>query len=628
MDDPSYQLQIRQTLTVKPDNFYIRATLRDGINPVTLERKMYAGLEVEDPHKKERTALAKKAGDAGKPMLILYGSNSGTCEGLAQNLANLAGNRGFNPTVKYLDTAVDQVPSNQPVIIITASYEGNPPDNAAAFVEWLKTVDAEKIKNVPFAVFGCGHHDWVSTFQRVPKLIDSEFKAKGAKAIAERGESDVAEGKVFDDFDAWLDDKLWPALSVDTDVGEVSGALDMVISTSARASHLRHNVQEAMVLENELLTDPNTPEKRQTEFKLPTNMTYEAGDYLALLPVNNVQTISRVLRRFGLPWDAFMTLAKDAHTTIPTETAIAVTAVLGAYVELSNPASRKNIATLAKYAKENDSSLETQLLANTDNTEALSILELLELHPTIDLPFAVYLSMLTPMRIRQYSISSSPLDDPTKASITYSVVFDASDKSNPKPHLGVATNYLKSLSAGSTAQVMVKKSHKSFHLPLDPSTGVIMVCAGTGIAPFLGFVQERAAKIAASPGTQFGEMLLFIGCRFHDRDRIHAKKLDQWERDGVVKIFYAFSREPDLSESCKYVQDRLWRERDEVSRLFGEGARAYICGSGAVGRGVADVAARIATESEKGKDKGMTLEQGLEWWQGLRGERYAVDVFD
>lgn len=610
---------VRQTLTVKPDNFFLRATLREGINSVTLERKMYAGLEVEDAHKKERRhTLAKKVGGSSKPMLVLYGSNSGTCEGLAQNLANAAGSRGFNASVKSMDAAVDQIPAKQPVIIITASYEGNPPDNAAGFVEWIKTVDASKVKTTQYAVFGCGHHDWVSTFQKVPKLIEAEFVAKGATPIAERGESDVAEGNVFDDFDTWLDEKLWPVLSVDFDDSEVPEGLEMTISTSARASHLRHNVQQALILKNELLTDKDVPEKRQTDFKLPTSMTYEAGDYLALLPVNNLQTVSRVLRRFRLPWDAFLTLGKGAHTTIPTETAIAVSAVLGAYVELSTPASRKNILTLSKYAK--DQSIEKDLVPNI---KGLSILDILEKYPRIEFPFALYLSLLTPMRIRQYSISSSPLDDPTKASITYSVV--ASDSE----HLGVATNYLKSLQDGSTAQLMIKKSHKSFHLPLDTKTPVIMVCAGTGLAPFLGFIQERAARIAASGDrSAFGEALLFVGCRYHDKDRLQAERLDRWVKDGVVKVFYAFSRESELSEGCKYVQDRLWKEREEVSRLFNDGARAYICGSSAVGKGVADVAAKIAVENSKKKGKESTYEQGLKWWDGLRGERYAVDVFD
>lgn len=604
----------------------MRASLREGIDPLNFERKMYAGADVEDTRRKQ-TAKVAKEGDGGKPMLILYGSESGTCEGLAQNLARSAGNRGFAPLVKPLDAAVDQINNNQPVVVVTASYEGNPPDNAKIFVEWLKNLDAGKLKGVQYAVFGCGHRDWVATFQKVPKLVESEFAAKGATAITERGLSDVAGGNVFDDFDTWQDEKLWPALAADTDPEDVPEALDMELSTKARATHLRHNVQEALVLKNELLTAPDVPEKRCTEFQLPSNLTYEAGDYLAVLPVNNIPTISRVLRRFGLPWDAIMTLRKGAHTTIPTETAIAVTAVLAAYVELSTPASRKNITTLSKYTKEE--SLGEKLASMT---ETQSILDILENHPSIELPFEVYLAMLTPIRLRQYSISSSPLHDPTKASITYSVV-DAS-----AGHLGVATNYLRALQPGSTVQLMIKKSHPSFHLPLEAETPVIMVCAGTGLAPFMGFVQERVERITAAAADQkttstppLGEALLFIGCRYPDRDRIYAAELERAEALGAVKVFYAFSRAGDheRSSGAKYVQDRLWREREQVSALFDAGARAYICGSSAVGKGVADVAARIAVETTARKEgRDISYERGIEWWEGLRGVRYAVDVFD
>jgi cytochrome P450/NADPH-cytochrome P450 reductase len=552
-------------------------------------------------------------------MLILYGSNSGTCEGLAQSLAGSAAGRGFIAAVKPLDAAVDQLPANQPTIVITASYEGNPPDNAAVFVEWLKAVDGEKVKNAQFAVFGCGHHDWVATFQKVPKLIDSELAARGASRITSRGESDVGGGNVFDDFDTWQDDKLWPALSADAEPTDASEGLDMEISTTARASHLHHNVQEALVVRNELLTGPGVPEKRHTEFKLPTNLTYEAGDYLALLPVNNVPTISRVLRRFGLPWDAMMTLRKGAHTTIPTETTIAVTAVLGAYVELSSPATRKNISTLRKYAKDEELS---EKLASISGP--VSILAIIEKHPGIELPFSVYLSMLTPMRIRQYSISSSPLNDPTKASIVYSVVDSGAD------HIGVATNYLRALQPGSTVQLMIKKSHASFHLPRDQKTPVIMVCAGTGLAPFIGFVQERAARMAAleSQSEEMGEAILIIGCRFPDKDRLYADQIATWEAAGVVKVYYAFSRASEQSEGCRYAQDRLWHEREMVSRLFDDGARAYICGTSSLGQGVAEAAAKMAVESASARGKEISYEQGLKWWESLRGERYAVDVFD
>ena len=408
----------------------------------------------------------------------------------------------------------------------------------------------------------------------------------------------------------------------------------MEVTTSARASHLHHNVQDALILKNELLTPPGVPEKRHVEVKLPTNMTYQTGDYLAVLPINPLPTISRVLRRFALPWDAMITIKKGSRTTLPTEQMLSLTAVLGAYVELSGPASRKSLATIAQYASDNKT--RDSLLGNQSSSPNMSMLDILEAHPDIAIPFSVFLSTLTPMRIRQYSISSSPLADPTVASITFAVV-DDSDDAEHHP-LGAATNYLRTLHPGATIQLAVKKSHASFHLPLDDAkTPVIMVAAGTGIAPFRGFVQERATKIAVAkvmakedPG--LAEAVLFIGCRGPQEDLLYKDLFDEWEKIGAVKVYRAFSRTSpspeDESAGCKYAQDRVWAERETVTRLFNAGARSYICGSARLGKGVADAAAKIHVESAKKAGKEVTYEKALKWWEGLRGERFAVDVFD
>lgn len=191
----------------------------------------------------------------------------------------------------------------------------------------------------------------------------------------------------------------------------------------------------------------------------------------------------------------------------------------------------------------------------------------------------------------------------------------------------MATNYLKGLEAGSLTHVTVKKSHTSFHLPLDDTTPIIMVCAGTGIAPFRGFLEERVAKMEAG-NDRLGKALLFVGCRNPKVDRLFARELDAWEKRGLVKVYYAFSRAIHESEGCKYVQDRLWHEREEARDLFFNGARAYICGSAAVGKGVADTVAKIRMEGLQRKGRPTTYDENLFWWEGLRGERYAVDVFD
>ena len=618
LDDPSYQVQIKTTLTIKPDNLFIRASLREGIDPIMLEQKLYGGVK-EEAAKPKPASVA--TGTPKSAMTILYGSNSGTCEGLAQLLASNAAAHGYAADVMSLDAVLDKPPSGQqPIIIITASYEGNPPDNAATFVEWLKHVEPSRLKDIQYAVFGCGHRDWAATFQKVPKLIDDELNTKGASRVAERGESDVAAGTVFDDFDDWQDNKLWAALSKGKAVDEtINEGIDLELSTSSRASHLRHNLQKAVIISNQVLTSTKVPEKRHIEINLPTSLTYEAGDYLALLPMNHLQTIDRVLRRFGLPWDAVMTLKKGAHTTIPTEKELVVSSILGAYVELTGPATRKNLATIGQYAP--DETTKTKI-EKGELGRSPSILDVLEAYPAIRLPFALFLSMLIPMRVRQYSISSSPLHDPSVATITYSIA----DQDNA--HLGVATNYLKALEAGSSMQIAIKKSHASFHLPKDESTPIIMVCAGTGLAPFRGFIQERAAKMEASGQIKVGEALLFVGCRDSTHDKLFSDELEKWEKLGVVRVFYAFSRSPAQSEGCKHVQDRLWFERELVARLFDSGAQAYICGSGAMGKGISEVVARMRKAGAEKKGVDMSMKEATEWWESLRGERYAVDVFD
>lgn len=282
MANPQYQLKIKQTLTIKPDNFRIKVALRHGVDPTTIERQLFGGLAVSKPKEEDRSLVTRPKSEQ-KPMSVLYGSNSGTCEGLAQKLAQSAESHGYSTSVRDLDAVIDKFPTDQPVIIVASSYEGQPPDNAALFTEWLKKSDASKFKGAQYAVFGCGHRDWVSTYQRIPMLFDKLLGEKGGTPLLPRGETNVAAGTIFDDFDGWID-QFWAALGSESSTTEEG--LDLELSSSSRGSHLRHNVQDALVLKNELLTpEGHTPEKRHIQFKLPSNATYQTGDYLALLYV-------------------------------------------------------------------------------------------------------------------------------------------------------------------------------------------------------------------------------------------------------------------------------------------------------------------------------------------------------
>jgi cytochrome P450/NADPH-cytochrome P450 reductase len=159
IDDPSYTLSIQTTLTIKPKGFFMHAALKDHIDPVYLEKNLHfdasAGKSSEKDKKLAQTVVS---GKSKKPMTILYGSNSGTCEALAQSLARVAAGRGYLAKVDPLDSAVNKIPENQPVVMISSSYEGQPPDNAAHFVAWLENMKGSKqLEGVKYAVYGCGN---------------------------------------------------------------------------------------------------------------------------------------------------------------------------------------------------------------------------------------------------------------------------------------------------------------------------------------------------------------------------------------------------------------------------------------------------------------------------------------
>lgn len=155
---------------------------------------------------------------------------------------------------------------------------------------------------------------------------------------------------------------------------------------------------------------------------------------------------------------------------------------------------------------------------------------------------------------------------------------------------------------------------------------MILTQIDAGLAPFRGFIQERAAQIAA--GRVLAPALLFYGCRDPSTDFLYSDLLARWEKLGAVSLRCAFSRASEQSKDCKYVQDRLYHDRSEVVELFDAGAKLFICGSREVGKGVEDACLTIAREERERKKGGVVDEQKLrEWFEGLRNERFATDVF-
>lgn len=258
--------------------------------------------------------------------------------------------------------------------------------------------------------------------------------------------------------------------------------------------------------------------------------------------------------------------------------------------------------------------------------QRVSPLDLLERFPESEIPFGAFLTMLPQLRLRQYSISSSPLAKAGSCTLTWSVIDEESFQGDGKRFIGVASNYLSNLNEGDHVHVNVKQSHQAFHLPLDiANTPLIMVCAGTGIAPFRGFVQERALQIEA--GRKLAPALLFFGCQKAGQGDLHADELSAWASKGAVDVRYAYSRDPENSNGAKYVQDRFWADREDVMHYFHSGAKVFICGSGKVADGVKDASVKMYMQANE-EESPKTKEEAEKWFNGLRNERFMSDVFD
>jgi cytochrome P450/NADPH-cytochrome P450 reductase len=641
MDDSSYDLQVKATLTIKPKDFNIRTSLREGWTATKIEQNLSGSIRggQADQHTSEKAAPAN---DNGIPFTVLYGSNSGTCEAFAQTLAADAASHGFKASkVVTLDSFTRQKdPSSEPTVIVTASYEGEPTDDAAHFYNWLSNLPEDKKLNTCHAVFGAGHSDWKATFHRVPTFIDDKLAAHGSNRICARGGADAAKGDMMSEFQTWEDQVLWPAMKqqyggneTDLETEASTGAQNLTVEISSRrASHLRADVSEAKVLAARTLTAPGVPEKRHIEIQLPTSMTYRAGDYLAILPLNPQETVHRVATRFNLPWDCILNISSKTGTALPTDTPISAHSLFSAYLELSQPATKRNIAMLISVASDKETKASLESLASDENfaneitAKRVSLLDLLERFPELPLPLSAFIASLITMRVRQYSVSSSPLSNPNVVSLTYAVL-DSPSMSGQGRYIGVASNYLSHLAPGDIVHVAVKPSHQAFHLPAKgESVPIIMVAAGTGLAPFRGFIQERAAQIGA--GRKLAPAHLYVGYRHPEKDELYRDEMDWFHKLGAVQIHHAYSQAPELSDGHKHVDDVLKADSELLGKLWKDGARVYVCGSRGVGDAVKGIAIDQRRQAAKERGEDDREDVARKWFESIRNERFSTDVFD
>jgi len=296
------------------------------------------------------------------------------------------------------------------------------------------------------------------------------------------------------------------------------------------------------------------------------------------------------------------------------------------YVELQQTATRKQIATLAEHTQcPNSKPALARLAADEDNAyrenikaKRRTVLDLLEQFPACDLPLQTYLEMLPLMTPRYYSISSSPQVASDRVSVTVAVVRDAA-YSGEGIYEGVCSTHISRRDAGTRLFAFVKESKSGFTLPEDPAKPLVMIGPGTGLAPFRGFLQERAALRAQ--GKTLGPAMLFFGCRNPSEDFIYREELEAFARDGIVDLNVAFSRQGDAKT---YVQDLIAQRSDDVWQALENGATVYVCGDGS--RMEPQVRAQFAAlyRQKTGADE----PAAAAWLAGLTDQRrYVLDVW-
>ncbi|MDZ5712727.1 bifunctional cytochrome P450/NADPH--P450 reductase [Jeotgalibacillus haloalkalitolerans] len=577
-DHSNYELDVKETLTFKPEGLKMKVKAR--------KEQIQTQTPVKESHEASESQEAAIASH-GTPLLVLYGSNMGTAEGIALELADTARFKGFEAEAAPLDEYTENLPSEGAVLIVSASYNGNPPDNAVDFTDWLVKDESADLKDVTYTVFGCGDRNWANTYQRIPQVIDEQLAAKGASRLLERGEGDAD-----DDFDGDLEkwqSRLWPALAEQFDLelesddhASASVSMEYVSGVSYTPIARTYEAFSSVILENRELLRTDQRSTRHIEVALPSGVPYQEGDHLGVLPENAQALIDRVLNRFGLNGAEYVVLGDGAGRAnhLPANQPVSLSELLSRYVELQEPATRAQIRALAASNPCPPHKMELEQLTEDEayKREVLSVrktmLELLEDFLSCEMAFEEFISLLPPLKARYYSISSSPRKTADQASITVSVVRGAA-WSGKGEYAGVASNYLATRQAGEKIACFIRTPQSSFQLPEDPETPVILIGPGTGVAPFRGFIQARRALL--EEGRTLGEAHLYFGCRHPQQDFLYEDELKEAEQHGVIQLYSAFSRQ---SDEKVYVQHLIEQNANTIMPLLEQGGKVYICGDG------------------------------------------------
>ena len=494
-----------------------------------------------------------------RAITLLYGSETGNAQGLAEIFEERLSNIGHNVTLKAMDEFKPKNLKNvEDLFIITSTQgEGDPPDNAAELHEFIHGRKAPKLEGVRFSVLALGDQTY-EFFCQTGKDFDKKLEELGAERLYERVDCDV---------DYEEDAEKWMANVINTiDSAPEGTQSEQVVSESIKSAkekkYSKANPYQAEVLENINLNGRGSnKETRHIEFLLDNfGEEYEVGDCLVVLPQNDPALVELLMSTLG--WDPSdqIQISEDGDT-------ISLEEALTSYFEitkLTKPLLQNAAAYFDNEALE-DKVQDSEWIQNY--IEGRDFIDLLNDFPPEELEPEDLYQILRKLPPREYSISSSYQSLPDEVHITVGAV---RYNTHGRDRSGVCSvQFAERIQPGDTVPIYLKRN-PNFKFPKDGDTPVIMIGPGTGIAPFRAHMQEREEY-----GYK-GNTWLFFGDQHFTTDFLYQTEWQEWLKDGVLeKMNVAFSRDTDQKV---YVQHRIAEHSKEFNEWIEKGASIYICG--------------------------------------------------
>ncbi|HEY8961701.1 MAG TPA: assimilatory sulfite reductase (NADPH) flavoprotein subunit [Luteolibacter sp.] len=581
-----------------PDQRRLLEAAISGLDPV--QRGWLSGFLASSA---ASVASAPAAPAAATKLVVLYGTESGNAESLADRAGKEAKKRGFQPVVKNMSeiSAADLAKVSDLLVVVSTWGDGEPPESATAFYKELMAAELD-LKHTRFTVCALGDTSY-DKFCQTGKDVDARLETLGAKRVSPRQDCDV---DYEENYSAWLDAAL-KAFAPQTAAPVVFAGAPAAVSSTVEYG--KKNPFPSEVVEHVILNgEGSTKETLHVGLSLDgSGLVYEPGDALAVLPVNAPDVVEAVLKAAKLTGTESVEVKGEGSKLLADALRedFDITAVSRAVLTKlqATTGSTELAALLADDAKE-------QLKAWTYGRE---IVDAIETFAPNGLAAAQLTGILRKLPPRLYSIASSPLAHPGEVHLTVAAV---RYESNGRQRKGVCSTYLADLvKEGSKTRVFVQPN-KHFRLPASGETPVIMVGPGTGVAPFRAFVEHRAAL--GHPGKNW----LFFGDQRYTYDFLYQLEWQDHLKSGVLsKLDVAFSR--DQPEKI-YVQQKMLEHAKELYAWLEEGAHFYVCGDAS--RMAHDVHETLLSIIEKQGNK--SREAAEAYVEDLKkSHRYQRDVY-